>query len=57
MEKKSDVIVFGFVGHLPKDRIIEFEHLLQSLPYLRIVRREISDDKLWIIKSKLGGEL
>lgn len=51
---RTDVIVFGLVAHLPKDKIIEFEHLLNSLPYLRIVRREISDDKIWLMKSKGG---
>lgn len=50
----SKVIVVGVVGHIPFDKLIEFEHLLNSLPYFRLIRKETSNDKLWIMKSKGG---
>lgn len=48
--KHPKVIIIAIIGHIHPDRVIEFEDLLNSLHYFRVIRREISSDKLWIQK-------
>ena len=52
MNNDSKVIVIGVVGHIDPEKIIDFETLLKTLPYFRFIRREVSKDKIWLMKSK-----
>jgi len=49
VSNNSNVIVIGIVGHIQPDKIPEFLHLLQNdLPYFRFIRKETSDNKIWL---------
>jgi hypothetical protein len=44
----SKVIIIGIVAHIQPDKIPEFLELLQNLPYFRLIRKETSDNKIWL---------
>ena len=47
-KEQYDLIVVGFVGHIPITELATFKHNIETYPNFKTVFFKTSSDKLWI---------